>query len=284
MGGTLLNKLFNANIRWKALAEPFLNYCDGVHTPLFEEIPSGVDAISASSDDRRRMFADRAFRATFRSEWESKQARIFHRDLTDMWVVSSPISGQEGKSFADLARTAGSDPLEYFMDLLAEYDSAIRWKTVVTNDRAAERQFIFAHDSTLPGFNDSGAHARNMAFQDGGLQMLQQVLLTPGLMPIEKAVHKLTGQSASWLGLDAGYLRPQTWADIIVIDPGQLKSGLGPPIEHYDPRLDGAMRMVKRSDRVVRQVMVGGRLAFENGSFVPEFGNQRFGRLLRATR
>jgi N-acyl-D-aspartate/D-glutamate deacylase len=86
------------------------------------------------------------------------------------------------------------------------------------------------------------------------------------------------------LGLDAGYLRPQAWADVIVIDPAQLKSGLGPPIEHYDPRLDGAMRMVKRSDGVVRQVMVGGRLAFENGAFVPEFGNQRFGRLLRATR
>lgn len=284
MGGALLNKLFNANIRWQALAEPFLNYCDGVHTPLFEEIPSGVDAISATSDDRRRMFADRAFRATFRSEWESKHARIFHRDLADMWVVSSPIAGQEGKSFAELAQSAGSEPLEYFMDLLAEYDSAIRWKTVVTNDRAAERQFIFAHDSTLPGFNDSGAHARNMAFQDGGLQMLQQVLLSPGLMPIEKAVHKLTGQSASWLGLDAGFLRPQAWADVIVIDPAQLKSGLGAPIEQYDPRLNGAMRMVKRSDGVVRQVMVGGRLAFENGAFVPEFGNQRFGRLLRATR
>jgi N-acyl-D-aspartate/D-glutamate deacylase len=283
-GGTILNTLFNADIRWQALAEPFLNYCDGVHTPLFEEIPSGVDAISATDVERRRMFANPKFRRQFRNEWESKQARVFHRDLADMWVVSSPIDGQEGKSFAALARLAGAEPLEYFMDLLAEHDSAIRWKTVVTNDRAAQRQFILAHDSTLPGFNDSGAHARNMAFQDGGLQMLQQVLLTPGLMPIEKAVHKLTGQSASWLGLDTGYLRPQAWADVIVVDPERLKTGLGPPLEHYDPRLQGAMRMVKRSDGVVRQVMIGGQVAYEHGAFVPEFGQRRFGRLLRATR
>ena len=42
------------------------------------------------------------------------------------------------------------------------------------------------------------------------------------------------------------------------------------------------MRMVKRSDGVVRQVFVGGRLAFENAQFVPEFGREKFGRLLRS--
>jgi N-acyl-D-aspartate/D-glutamate deacylase len=121
-----------------------------------------------------------------------------------------------------------------------------------------------------------------MAFQDGGLQMLQQVLMNPDVMPIEKAVHKLTGQSAEWLGLDTGTVKQGGWADVIVVDPLKLRTGLGPPIEHYDGRLHGAMRMVKRSDGVVRQVFVGGRLAFEKGQFVPEFGRDRFGRLLRS--
>jgi N-acyl-D-aspartate/D-glutamate deacylase len=170
------------------------------------------------------------------------------------------------------------------LDLVAEHDKAMRWKTVVTNDRAAQRQFLFAHDTALPGFNDSGAHARNMAFQDGGLQMLQQVQANPDLMPIEKAIHKLTGQSATWLGIDAGFLRPRSQADIVVVDPEKLKTGLGPPIEQYDERLHGAMRMVKRSDGVVRQVLLGGRIAFEDAKFVPQFGRERFGRLLRAQR
>ncbi|HEY4310069.1 MAG TPA: amidohydrolase family protein [Pirellulales bacterium] len=284
IGGTVLNKFFRANIRWQALAEPFLNYCDGVHTPLFEEFPTGVNAISATSADRKQMFADASYRRDFRRDWESSKARVFHRDLADMWIVSSPVPGQEGKSFDELARAAGKEPLEYFMDLIAEHDSAVRWKTVVTNDRAAPRQFIFAHDTTLPGFNDSGAHARNMAFQDGGLQMLQQVLLNPQLMSIEKAIHKLTGQSAEWLGIDAGFLRPGARADVVVVDPQKLRTGLGAPIEHYDDRLHGAMRMVKRSDGVVRQVLVGGRVAFEDAQFVPEFGRERFGRLLRSQR
>jgi N-acyl-D-aspartate/D-glutamate deacylase len=280
--GRVLNGVFNANIRWQALAEPFLNYCDGVHTPLFEEFGTGVNAISATSAERKQMFADPTFRREFRRDWESKKARVFHRDLGDMWIVSSPLAGQEGKSFAVLAQAEGREPLDYFMDLIAEHDSAVRWKTVVTNDRAAQRQFIFAHDTSLPGFNDSGAHARNMAFQDGGLQLLQQVLLNPEVMPIEKAVHKLTGMSAEWLGLDTGTVKSGAPADVIVVDPEKLRTGLSEPIEQYDERLHGAMRMVKRSDGVVRQVFVGGRLAFENAAFVPEFGHEKFGRLLRS--
>ncbi len=280
-GASLLNRLLRADIRWQALAEPFLNYCDGVHTPLFEEFPAGVAAITASPAERRRMFRDPQFRADFRRQWETRGERVFHRDLDDMWVVASPVPASAGKTVAQLAREADQEPLEHFLNLLAEYDSDLRWKTVVTNDRAAQRQFILAHPTTLPGFNDSGAHNRNMAFQDGGLQMLQQVLQNPGLMSLEHAIHKLTGMTAHWLGLDTGTLRPGDWADLVVIDPQQLRTGLGEPVEHFDDRL-GTMRMVKRSDGVVRQVLVGGRLAFERGKFVPEFGQQRFGRLLRA--
>ena len=69
-----------------------------------------------------------------------------------------------------------------------------------------------------------------------------------------------------------------------VIDPEKLKTGLGDPIEQYDPRLAGAMRMVKRSDGVVRQVLIGGRVAFEDAQFAGDYGTQRYGRLLRSVR
>jgi N-acyl-D-aspartate/D-glutamate deacylase len=284
IGATVLNRLFRANIRWQALAEPFLNYCDGVYTPLFEEFPTGVEAISANAQQRRQMFTDPEYRQRFRREWESTDERVFHRNLADMWVVASPVTGQVGKSFQQLAEEQGAEPLEYFLDLLAEHDTAIRWRTVVTNDRPRQRHYIFAHPTTLPGFNDSGAHARNMAFQDGGLQMLQQVVLNPEVMPIQKAIHKLTRQTAEWLGLDAGSLARGAVADVAIIDPVKLRDGLSDPIEHYDPRLDGAMRMVKRSDGVVRQVLVGGEVVFENGQFAADYGQRRYGRLLRSTR
>jgi N-acyl-D-aspartate/D-glutamate deacylase len=281
VGATVFNRLFRSNIRWQTLAEPFLNYCDGVHTPLFEEFPTGVDAITATPAERHEMFRDPKYRAAFRRDWETVGARIFHRDLDDMFIVSCPLPQSAGKSFKQLADEAQADPLEYFLDLIAEHDDAVRWRTVVTNDRDAQRQYLFAHDTAMPGFNDSGAHNRNMAFQDGGLQMLHQVVRNPHVMSVEHAIHKLTKETADWMGIETGSIRPGDWADVVVIDPEKLRAGLGEPVEHTDERI-GTMRMVKRTDGVVRQVLVGGRVAFDGGKFAPEFGQERFGRLLRS--
>ena len=104
----------------------------------------------------------------------------------------------------------------------------------------------------------------------------------PGWMTVARAVHRLTGEPAAWLGIEAGTVAKGAIADVVVIDPERLQAGLGEPVELVDPRLDGNMRMVKRSDGVVRQVVIGGRVAFDEGRFAPGYGETRFGRLLRA--
>lgn len=281
MSARFVTEVLGGDVRFQALAEPFLNYCDGVHTPLFEEFPTGVEAISATAAERRRMFSDPAFRKRFRKEWTAKGQRVFHRDLGDMLVIAAPDASLVGKSFRQIARERGEDEVECLMDLLRDHDSALRFKTEVTNDRPGPRRELMASPYTLPGFNDSGAHNRNMAFQDGALQLLQQMQAHPEVMSIEQAVHRLTGEIAGWLGLDAGVIAEGQHADVVVIDPQKLPYGLSRPIELDDPRLDGHMRMVKRSDGVVREVVIGGRVAFEAGSFAPDFGKTKYGRLLR---
>lgn len=277
------NRYLRADFRWQALAEPFLNFCDGVNTPLFEEFPAGVELISATADTRRALLRSPKFRSQFTHEWRDSRQRVFHRNFADMWVVSSPDISHAGKSVAEIARGRRQDPLECFLDLLAEHDSAFRWKTEVSNDRPEIRARILAHPDTLPGFNDSGAHNRNMAFQDGPLQTLRQAQQYPDILPVELAVKKLTADIAGWMGLDTGTLAPGSAADAVVLDPAMLQTGLSGPVEFLDPRLEGAMRMVKRSDSVIRQVVVGGSVVFEGGKFAPQFGEKKTGRLLRAT-
>ena len=265
-----------------SLADPFLNYADGVITPLFEEFSVGVNLISATPEERSQMLRDPAIRGAFRKQWEDRSQRVFHRNLGDMWVVSSPDPDHVGLSIEAIAKANNKEPLECFLDLLAEYDTDLRWKTVVSNDRDLPRRSLLAHPTTLPGFNDSGAHNRNMAFHDGALKMLQQVYLNPGTMPIERAVHRLSGEIAQWLGIDTGRITEGSVADVVIIDPDKLRTGLGDPVEHVDPALDNQMRMVKRSDGVVRDVLIGGKVAFEGGAFSTDFGKEKYGRLLRA--
>lgn len=280
IGAGLVTELFNGDIRFQTLSEPFTNYCDGVFGPLFEEFPTGVEAISADEKTRRAMFADAGYRKRFRKDWKKQDARVFHKDLGDMFVVSAPDASMVGKSFRAIAKQRGVDEIELFMDLIRDHDRAIRWKTEVTNDRPGPRRELMASRYTLPGFNDSGAHNRNMAFQDGALQMLAQMQAHPETMSMERAVHRLTGECAGWLGLDCGVLASGRVADLVVLDPHELAGDLGAPIELVDERIGGEMRMVKRN-RVVERVVIGGRVAFEKGAFAEDFGKKRYGRLLR---
>jgi len=86
---------FEARHRWQT-SEPF-EYCDGVHTPPFEELPRGVEAISAVvPHERQKMFAGSCLRTAFRHEgWECGGHELFNRNLAEMWVFSSPISGRK---------------------------------------------------------------------------------------------------------------------------------------------------------------------------------------------
>ena len=279
-------KVFNADMRFQALSMPFLNYGEGPITPLFEEFPSMVQVIGATPEERKEAFSDPTFRKWFKKDWHHKATSVFPRLLKEMTVVKAPDASIVGATFQELAdRHAGAgDSLDYFMDLIYKYDTDLVWKCVAANHRDDVRMKLMAHDCTFPGFNDSGAHNVNMAFHDGALQTLRQSMRYPDVMPVEKAIHRLTKLPADWLGLDAGSLEVGRRADVCVLDPAKLESGLTQePIEDYHPSLKGAFRYVKRSDGVVNHVLVGGEEVFNDQTgFAADLGKRRYGKLLRS--
>lgn len=281
---TMGRKVFNADMKFQALAMPFLNYGEGPITPLFEEFPSMVSVIGATGEERKKAFQDPEFRTWFKKDWNHKTTSVFPRLLREMTVVKAPDSSLIGKTFQALADEKGVEGLDYFMDLIIQYDTDLIWKCTAANHRDKVRVKLLAHEATMPGFNDSGAHNVNMAFHDGSLQALRQSLEFPDIFPIEKAIHRLTKMPADWLGLDAGSLKVGRQADVCVIDPSKLSSGLTEePIEDYHPSLKGAFRYVKRSDGVVNHVWVNGHEVFNDSrGFIKGLGQQKYGRLLRS--
>jgi len=281
---TMGKKVFNADMKFQALAMPFLNYGEGPITPLFEEFPSMVEVIGATSEERKLTFQDPQFRKWFRKDWNHKGTSVFPRLLKEMTITKVPDTDLIGRNFKELADEHGQEALEYFMDLIIKYDTDLIWKVTAANHRDKVRVQLLAHEATIPGFNDSGAHNVNMAFHDGSLQALRQSLEFPELFPIEKAIHRLTKMPADWLGLDAGSIEVGRRADVCVIDPTKLNSGLTEePIEDYHPSLQGSYRYVKRSDGVVKNVLVNGEEVFNDvNGFADGVGKKRYGQLLRS--
>lgn len=286
--GVLGNDVLGAKMKFQTLAEPFLNFSDGPITPLFEEFPSMIKAISGTEEERKKMFLDNKFREVFLKEWNHKAASVFPKALKEMWVVKSPNASHIGKNFDEIAKSEGKEPLAHFMDLLAQYDTQLRWKCETSNHRESVRLDLLNSKHCMPGFNDSGAHNVNMAFHDGSLQMLKSVQKHPEIMSIEKAIYRLTKEPADFFGLDAGDISVGKRADLVIIDPSKLQNDINSePIEDFHPLLEGSYRLVKRSGKVVKHVFINGLEAYSNNGIVgfhEGLGNKKiFGKLLKST-
>ncbi|HUH74618.1 MAG TPA: amidohydrolase family protein [Chitinophagales bacterium] len=285
--GFLGNEVLGAKMKFQTLAEPFKNFGDGPITPLFEEFPSMISAISATEAERKKIFMDPAFRKQFVKEWNHKAASVFPKALKEMWVVRSPEPSHAGKNFQQIGEEAGKDPVEHFMDLLAEHDTRLRWQCDTSNHREKIRMELLSYEHCMPGFNDSGAHNVNMAFHDGSLQLLKTALRFPEQMSVERAIFRSTKEPADFLGIDAGDISVGKRADIIVIDPTRIESEINSePVEDFHPEFGGSFRLVKRSGKVVQHVFINGNEAYTNNGVVKfheDLGKKKiFGQLLRS--
>ena len=285
------NRFLGGDLRWQALPEAFDLWADGIDVVVFEEFGAGAAALHLQEHQARvALFQDAAYRARFKRQWKSKiLPRTFHRNFDRSTILSCPDASLVGRSFGDVARARGQgeDAVDVFLDLVSEHGKALRWYTVMANDRRWALEEIVDHPDVLIGFSDAGAHLRNMAHYNFPLRMLRLVKDAAArgepVMSLERAVWRLTGEIADWMGLDAGVLAEGRRADLVVVDPEGLTDDVDATHEAPMDFLDGFVRLVRRNDRAVKSVIVAGREAMADGEILPAVGRERgFGRVLRA--
>ncbi len=275
-------------IRLQSLPHAFDIWADGLTVPIMEELGAGNVAIGTTDpQERRRLLLDPAFRERFKREWHVVFGKAWHRDLDEARVVSCPDPAVSGRTFGEVARARGRDPVDTFLDLQAEHGDALRWVSVLGNDRPDRVAWIMDHPGVLIGFSDAGAHLRNMAFYNYPLRMLKRVrdaaLAGRPIMTTERAIWRLTAEIADFIGVDAGRLRAGGRADLVVIDPARLDDAVEQLHEAPMSGVPGLNRLVRRNDDAVRLVMVGGAPVFERGVAARGLGTERFGSVLRAS-
>ena len=287
--GRLANRVLRGNFRWQALPEIFDLWADGIDLVVFEEFGAGVAALHLQDAAARRdLFADAKYRRWFKKQWRSKLLpKVFHRDFNQSRILRCPDESVVGKSFAQVARETGRDGVDVFLDLVARFGTALRWYTVMANDRREALEEIVNHPDVLIGFSDAGAHLRNMAHYNFPLRMLRLVREAERrgapLMSPERAVHRLTGEIGSWFGMDAGTLEVGKRADLVVLDPERLAADLDSPEERPMENFGGFVRLVSPDSGAVRAVLINGKPAVWDGAVSPALGRERgFGTVLRA--
>ncbi|MET1080962.1 MAG: N-acyl-D-glutamate amidohydrolase [Pseudomonas sp.] len=283
-----LTNLLGGDFRWQLLPTPFAIYADGIDIILFEEFGAGEMALNLKGEiERNALLQDEGYRRKFRRFYAQKLSpRVWQRDFGDATILGCPEAVLVGRNFAEIATERGLHVVDLFLDLVVQYGRQLRWFTVIGNHREAVLKRMVRSPNSLISFSDAGAHIRNMAFYNLPLRFLKLVqdsidVGTP-IMSMERAVHRLTGEQADWLGVEAGRIRQGDRADLVVLDPAGLKQNL---VQENWAEMEGfdIQRMVCRNPGCVRHVLINGRLAVQDEQVMPELGREPgFGQFLAA--
>jgi N-acyl-D-amino-acid deacylase len=142
---------------------------------------------------------------------------------------SAALKPLQGKTLAEIAKLRDKDPVETIMDLLTLDESSIStlyfitsednirklvglpWMSFCSDEAAQSPEGVFL--KALPHPRAYGSFAR----------VLGRYVREEKLLPLELAIHKLSGLPAANLGLTRrGFLRDGYFADVVVFDPATI--------------------------------------------------------------
>jgi len=162
----------------------------------------------------------------------------------------------QGRRVAELAKERGCGPLDVMCEIAVAEDLTTRFRAYIANDDVAAVSHLLTHERVALGLSDAGAHIDQLCDAPLPTDLLGPWVRERGVMPLEAAVHKLTGEPADMFGfVRRGYLREGYWADVCVFDPQTV--GTGPTRRVRDFPAD-AERLTAEEPTGVRHVLVNG--------------------------
>lgn len=246
---------------------------------VFEGLRSWKPAMSVRGAQARELFADAVFRQSVKDELAVKVRRVFAGDWDKVHVAQvrdSAHQGFEGRSVAQLAAADGKHPFDWLLDLSLAEDLRTVFTAVLLNADETAVARLLTDPNSIVSLSDAGAHTTFFNDAGFGLHLLGYWSREKGLMPMERAVQKLTSEQASLLGIrDRGVVKAGAYADLLLFDPATV--GRLPAKRHYDLPAQGT-RLVTPSIGV-HKVWVNGTLLADAGGLRADAG--RPGKVLR---
>ena len=239
----------------------------------FSSIDAFKDVLEAPREARAAVYADPAWRArartgaggVFSTKWDKTTIAETERHQALM-----------GRSLTDIATERGVEPLDAAIDLALEEGLKTRFRVVLANDDEEEVGKLLQDERAVLGLSDAGAHASQLCDACFSTHLLSHWARDKGVLSLEQAVWRLTGQPAQIFGIsDRGLVKEGMAADLVAFDPDTV--GVDGDLERVWDLPAGADRLIAKS-KGVEHVWVNGTQTRESGEDIPD---ARPGKLLR---
>ena len=185
-----------------------------------------------------------------------------------------------GRRVVDVAAERGVTPLDVMLDVSIEENLGTRFASVLANNDPEAIATLLPEDTVLLGLADSGAHVSQLCDACFATDLLGNWVREREVMPLEKAVHKLSGEPAAVYGLgDRGTVAVGKAADVVVFDPETVAPG---PLRRIrDFPADGE-RLVADRPEGMSHMLVNGTVIRADGEPDAAALAERPGKLLRS--
>jgi N-acyl-D-aspartate/D-glutamate deacylase len=255
---------------------------------IFHGMPTWDKVMALPYRERMRAFRDRELRRALSAEavegsvvqhggMTDRRGRtrgFFNRrwDLVQVFMTQCPRNrGLEGKSVAEIGRQQNKSVMDAFLDLSLDEDLQTCFIAIDRNSDPKAQKEILGSRYTVIGTSDGGARPHTADRHEYSTYLLGHWVREEQAMPLEEAVHRLTGKTALMHDMhDRGFIAPGKVADITIFDPDSIAPKPREPVAD----LPGGGVQVKRHAVGIDQVIVNGTVLFENGELTDALPGQ----------
>ena len=241
----------------------------------FASLDAFKEVLEAPRERRADVYADPSWRERARSG----SGGVFATKWDKTTIAETELHrALVGRSLGEIASERGVDPLDAAIDLALEENLKTRFRVVLANDDEEEVGKLLQDERAVLGLSDAGAHASQLCDACFSTHLLAHWTREKGVLSLEQAVWRLTGQPAHIFGItDRGLVKQGMAADLVAFDPDTV--GVT-ELERVWDLPAGADRLLARSTGVEHVWVNGG--AIRTGG--DDVDNARPGRLLRGGR
>jgi N-acyl-D-aspartate/D-glutamate deacylase len=216
-----------------------------------------AELMKVSREVRKAAFRDPEWRARAFDDLQHHATGMAPR--WDTYEVSESEAFPEllGRRVTDIARERNCTPFDVMCELSLAEDLRTRFRTYIANDDPDAVAGLLTEEHVVLGLTDAGAHVDQLCDAPQPTDLLGTWVRERQVLPLERAVRKLTGEAADIFGLDRrGYLREGNFADVCVFDPATVGTG---PVRRLRDLPAAGERLTYEEPVGVRHVLVNGQ-------------------------
>jgi N-acyl-D-amino-acid deacylase len=215
-----------------------------------------AELMKVGRDVRKAAYRDPEWRARAFDDLETNATGMKPRWETYEVSESEQFPDLLGRRVTDIAHERGCSPFDVMCELALAEDLKTRFRAYIANDDPEEVARLLTEEHVVLGLTDAGAHVDQLCDAPLPTDLLGTWVRERSLMPLERAVRKLTGEAADMFGFERrGYLREGYFADVTVFDPATVSPG--PQRRLRDLPADGE-RLTAEEPSGMRHVLVNG--------------------------